>query len=137
MGDAREASGEEKHGKIVSHLKEKHGLGHGFANLVAHTHLKSGSISAESTDALVDAQYAGAKAPMRAWYDALAKKVSAFGSDRLAHGHRDRVQGSVRCRAARGGGGLEHDGDPPVRVKSASGIDAELVSWLRKAYDTA
>ena len=34
-------SGEEKHGLIVKHLKTEHGLGHGYANLVAHKFLKS------------------------------------------------------------------------------------------------
>ena len=29
----------EKHGQIVSHLKKEYGIGHGFANLVAHKHL--------------------------------------------------------------------------------------------------
>src|SRR3954465_6119151 len=51
-----------KHGEIVTMLKIKHGIGHGYANLIAHKTLGSDAGSAESTDDLVQAQYAGAKA---------------------------------------------------------------------------
>ena len=75
-------SGEEKHGGVVKHLKAEHGLTHGFANLVAHKYLKSDAGSAEGgDDALVAAQYAGAKADLKPVYDALIKAATAFGKD--------------------------------------------------------
>src|SRR5690606_19407328 len=70
-----------KHGEIVKHLKEKHGLGHGYANMVAHIAAGSVGEKAPPADDLVAAQYAGDKAALRPIYDKLVKAVSAFGSD--------------------------------------------------------
>lgn len=80
-------SGLAKHGEVVKFLKEEHGLGHGYANLVAHEAKGSvGIASGKKTTAsegedLVAAQYSGAKADLRPIYDALIEKVKAFGSD--------------------------------------------------------
>jgi hypothetical protein len=156
------ASGEEKHGRIVAHLKKEHGLGHGYANLVAHTHLKSGSISAGSGDELVDAQYAGAKAPLRPWYDRLVKAIGAFGRDvefapkkQYVSLRRSKQFGLIQpSTATRMDIGLALKGIPPkgrleaagswngmvshrVRVEAAGAVDAELIAWLRAAYDSA
>ncbi len=49
----------EKHGQIVSYLKEKHSFTHGFANLVAHKAKSSDAGSAENKDELIDKQYIG------------------------------------------------------------------------------
>ncbi|MEM9303035.1 MAG: DUF4287 domain-containing protein, partial [Pseudomonadota bacterium] len=68
-----------KHGEIVKHLKGEHGVTHGYANLISQLHLKGGY--AEDGDALVNAQYAGAKAALRPIYDALAAAVGEFGAD--------------------------------------------------------
>jgi predicted transport protein len=84
---AAKASGLTKHGEVVKFLKEEHGLGHGYANLVAHemkgqAGAASGAMaSAGEGDDLVAAQYAGAKADLRPIYDALIKKVMTFGKD--------------------------------------------------------
>ena len=52
-----------KHGEIAKFLKTEHGMGHGYANLVAHKLLASDSVSvADAGGDLVGAQYAGAKA---------------------------------------------------------------------------
>ena len=70
-----------KHGEIVKHLKQTHGITHGFANLIAHKLLKSdaGSVSAEID--LVANQYSGEKAGLRPVYDALISIVQEFGDD--------------------------------------------------------
>jgi predicted transport protein len=73
-------SGLEKHGQTIKHLKSEHGMTHGFANLVAHTALKSDASWQESDD-LVSARYAGPKEPLRPIYDALIKAVGRFGKD--------------------------------------------------------
>ena len=49
----------EKHGQIISYLKDEHGFTHGFANLVAHKSKGSDAGSAENTDDLITKQYQG------------------------------------------------------------------------------
>jgi predicted transport protein len=156
------ASGEEKHGKIVSHLKDKHGLTHGYANLVAHSMLKSAAVMAGDDEDLVRAQYASPKAALRPWYDALAKSIGAFGNDvdfapKKAYVSLRRskqfglIQPSTATRMDIGlvlkgvvpKGRLESAGSwnamctHRVRVESASGIDKELLGWLKQAYESA
>src|SRR5437868_5624858 len=69
-----------KHSDVVKYLKGEHGLTHGYANLVAHSSLQSAAVHADG-DALIDAQYAGAKEAMRPIYDDLIKKIGRFGDD--------------------------------------------------------
>ena len=75
-------TGAAKHGELVKALKADHGLTHGYANLVAHKHLKSdaGSKAADGTD-LVAAQYLGPKENLKPIYDAVIKAVNKFGKD--------------------------------------------------------
>src|SRR6266852_2178864 len=54
-----------KHKEFMTLLKKRHGLTHGFANMIALQALQSDSHTANDTDALIDAQYAGAKAAVR------------------------------------------------------------------------
>jgi hypothetical protein len=156
------ASGEEKHGKVVARLKADHGLGHGYANLVAHTMLKSAAVMSADPDDLVQQQYAGAKAALRPWYDALAAQVAAFGDDvafapkkAYVSLRRSKQFGLVQpSTATRLDVGLVLKGVPPegrleaagswnamcthrVRVESAGDVDAQLLRWLRQAYDSA
>jgi hypothetical protein len=156
-------SGLEKHGQIVAFLKEKHGVTHGYANLVAHSALKSdaASVAAEGVD-LVAAQYAGAKAPLRPLYDALATRVQAFGKDvdlapkkayvslrrskqfgLLQPSTATRVDVGLNLKGVPAKGRLEASGSfnsmctHRVRIESPGEIDAELLSWLKQAYDRA
>ena len=55
------ASGQTKHGGLVSWLKAEHGLGHGYANLVAHKTFASDAGSSDDA-ALMEAMFAGPKA---------------------------------------------------------------------------
>ena len=76
------ASGKAKHGEIVAWLKGEHGMTHGYANLVAHTTLKSdaGSKSAAGDD-LVAEMFAGDKAALRPIYEVLMTTIIPFGPD--------------------------------------------------------
>ncbi len=155
---ARKAGGQ-KHGEIVKTLKEKHGLTHGYANLVAHTALQSAAIHSDD-DALIESQYGGAKAALRPVYDRILAEVNKFGKDievapkkAYVSLRRKKQFGLVQpSTATRLDVGLNLKGVPPggrleasgsfnamcshrVRISSADEIDKELVSWLRAAYE--
>lgn len=151
----------QKHGEIVSLLKAEHGMGHGFANLVAHKALASDAGSHEGDD-LLEAQYAGAKAALKPAYDKLAKMIAAFGGDiefspkkAYVSLRRSKQFGLIQpSTATRLDLGLNLKGVAPVgrleaagswnamcthRVKlaSAADVDAEVRAWLKQAYDAA
>jgi hypothetical protein len=150
-----------KHGEIVKRLKEKHGMGHGYANLVAMTALK-GDAPAPGGDDLVEAQYAGKKAVLRPLYDRLAEAVAKFGPDvelspkktyvslrrakqfaLVQPSTADRLDVGINLKGTPAAGRLEASGSfnamvsHRVRVTSAKDIDPQLLSWLRTAYDQA
>ncbi len=70
----------EKHGQIISFLKDEHGFTHGFANLVAHKSKGSDAGSAENTEDLVTKQYLG-KEHFRPLYEKLMQEIKGFGND--------------------------------------------------------
>ena len=149
-----------KHGEMVSFLKTKHGLGHGYANLVAHSVAGGGSLS--RGDDPVSEQYAGTKAALRPIYDAVVAAVSKFGADVEVAPKKANV--SLRRKkqfalvqpstATRFDVGLNLKGVPPsgrleasgsfnamvshrVRLESVKGVDKELIGWLKQAYEQA
>ncbi len=157
------ASKNARHGEIVAYLKTEHGLGHGYANLVAQTALAAASGEAPvEGDALVEAQYAGAKSGLRPIYDALVAAVSKFGGDVelapkkvyvslrrskqfaiIQPSTATRVDVGINLKGAPATPRLEKSGSfnamvsHRVRVAAKGEVDAELVGWLRKAYDAA
>jgi hypothetical protein len=157
------ASGKAKHGEVVAWLKAEHGLGHGYANLVAHTAKGSAAAtSGKADDDLVAAQYAGKKEALRPIYDALLAKIQGFGPDvELAPKNayvslrRSKQFGLIQpSTATRMDIGLVLKGKPAagrleaagswnamvthrVRLESAKEVDAELVGWLKEAYEAA
>lgn len=157
---ARQA-GLEKHGQIVKHLKEAHGLTHGYANLVAHR-LRTPAADVPAGDDLVATQYAGAKAALRPIYDALLAAARSFGGDvevapkkayvslrrskqfaLVQPSTATRVDLGLNLKAEPATERLEPSGSfsamcsHRVRLATAADVDAEVRSWLRKAYDLA
>lgn len=152
-----------RHGEIVRLLKEKHGVTHGYANLIAHKALGSDAGSAtEAGEDLVGAQYAGAKAALRPVYDALVARIVALGPDvELAPKkayvslRRSKQFGLLQpSTATRLDVGLNLKGVPPagrleasgsfnamcthrVRVEKTADVDRELLGWIAKAYENA
>ena len=148
--------GPKKHGEIVKFLKDTSGMGHGYANLVAHT--ASGLLGDEAPPAedLVNAQYAGDKAALRPMYEQLLKTVKAFGKDveiapkktcvsfrrskqfaQVQSATKTRLDVGLNLKGVAASGRLEamtgmctHR----VRVESPSQIDAQLIGWLKEAY---
>lgn len=150
-----------KHGEIVAMLKSEHGMGHGFANLVAHKALASDAGSHDGED-LLAAQYAGPKAALKPIYDKLAKIIEGFGKDvefspKKAYMSLRRskqfglIQPSTATRLDLGlnlkgvspEGRLEASGSwnamctHRVKLASAADVDAEVKAWLKKAYEGA
>ena len=151
-----------KHKEIITVLKGEHGLTHGFANMIALQALQSDSQTATDTDALVDAQYAGAKAGLRPIYDALLSAIRKFGSDVEASPKKayvslrrnkqfaivqpstgTRVDVGINLKGTAPNKRLEASGSfnamvsHRVRLSAVNEIDAELIGWLKKAYDAA
>ena len=69
-------SGHEKHGAIVKYLKTKHGVTHGFANLISAKARETG----EEID-LIEAQYSGTKSSLRPLHDIIVKYAQSLGDD--------------------------------------------------------
>ena len=136
-------------------------MGHGYANLVAQRVLARDE-PAPAGDDLVAAQYAGKKAPLRPLYDQLAKAVAEFGADvelapkktyvslrrskqfaLIQPSTADRLDVGINLKGVPAQGRLEASGSfnamvsHRVRVTAPKDIDAELVGWLRAAYDQA
>lgn len=154
------ASGVEKHGEIVKLLKSKHGVTHGYANLIAQAARPGG---AAEGDELVDTQYRGKEA-LRPWYDQLIAAVKRFGADVEVSPKKGYVslrrtkqfaliQPSTNTRLDVGinlkgvsvapaprlevSGSFNAMVSHRVRVSSAGEIDKQLLDWLRKAYEAA
>jgi hypothetical protein len=151
-----------RHGELTGLLKSEHGMTHGYANLVAHKALKSDAGSAESGDALIDAQYAGPKAELRPIYDKLAAAIKKLGGDVefapknayvsvrrskqfaiIQPSTKTRLDVGINLKGVAPAGRLEASGrfnamvSHRVRISIASEIDAELLGWLKQAYASA
>jgi predicted transport protein len=157
------ASGRQKHGELVKWLKEEHGVTHGYANLIAHKTFGSDAVSeAQGGTDLVAVQYSGKKEALRPIYDALLSKVNGLGDDvevspKKAYVSLRRqkqfaiVQPSTPTRLDVGlnlkglapHGRLEASGSfnamctHRVRVEKLDDLDAELMGWVKKAYESA
>lgn len=153
-----DAAGLEKHGQALAFLKGEHGVSHGFANLVVTLHRSRDAVPA-SGEALIGAQYTGAKAALRPICDRLIAEAQALGADveiapkktgvslrrskqfaLVEAPSAQRIQLGLNLRGAepterlRGAGGMcTHR----VDIASEGEIDEELLGWLRQAYERA
>ncbi len=153
----------EKHGALVKFLKTDHELTHGYANLVAHKLLKSdaGSATESGTD-LVTEQYTGPKESLRPIYDKLITAISRFGSDVeiapkkaytsvrrkkqfgiIQPSTKTRVDVGINLKGTKPTSRLEASGSfnsmvsHRVRLANAKEVNAELIGWLKDAYNSA
>jgi hypothetical protein len=154
-------SGHAKHREILGHLKTEHGLTHGYANLVAMTAFESDKPAAPDADPAA-AQYSGAKASLRPVHDRIVDAVRGFGPDveiapkkayvslrrkkqfgLVQPSTATRVDVGLNLKETPASGRLELSGSfsemvsHRVRVSSVEEVDAELVAWLRAAYEAA
>lgn len=155
------ATGLDKHAALVAHLKTEHGLTHGRANMIV---LKARGTDAGSMDgdALVEAMFAGDKARLKPIYDAILAACGTYGSDiepqpkkayvslrrkrqfGLAQpSTKDRLDLGLNLKGVAPAGRLEASGafnamvTHRVRLGCEAEVDAELLGWLRAAYDAA
>jgi len=153
-------SGQAKHGGLVSWLKAEHGLGHGYANLVAHKTFASDAGSSDDAE-LMEAMFAGPKAAMRPAYDRVAAIVSGLEGVQFApkKGYvsfrrnkqfglaqpstKDRLDLGLTLKGVEPAGRLEASGSwnamvtHRVRIASADEVDAEVEAWIRQAWAAA
>jgi hypothetical protein len=158
-------SGKAKHGEIRAWLMETHGIGHGDANLLAHTALNSDGASAAkasgaTTDDLLGEIYAGKKAHLRAIHDTLMQAIGRFGDFEIApkKGYvslrrkkqfamlgpktNDRFELGLNLKDAVNDTRVKPV--PPggmcqyiVPLTAAGEIDAKIIGYVKKAYDAA
>lgn len=165
LGNVIKASGLTKHGEIRDMLKRDLGMGHGDANTLVHVVLKSDGTSAaaaagKSGDAVLDEIYAGPKADLRPIHDRLMAAIAKFGPFEIApkKGYvslRGKMQfamigpatktqvevglnmkdaaATARLMALPPGGMCQYK----VRLSDSGEVDAELIAWIRRAYDAA
>jgi hypothetical protein len=158
-------SGLAKHGEIRDMLKRDLGLGHGDANTLTHTALKSDGASAaaekgQTPDDVVDELYAGPKASLRPIHDRLMAEIRKFGDFEVSPkktyvslrrkkqfamigpATKTQVEVGLNMKDVEPTDRLQQL--PPkgmcdykVRIADAAEVDAEMVGWIRRAYDSA
>jgi len=157
-------SGLTKHGELRELLQRDLGLGYGDANALVHYALQSdGTRAAQAagltTDAVLDGIYSGAKADLRPIHDALMVAIDAFGPFEIAPkkdyvslrrkkqfamigpATKTRVEVGLNMKGleaterlvAQPAGGMCNY---KVKVVEVGEVDAELIAWIRQAYDS-
>jgi hypothetical protein len=159
------SSGLVKHGEIRDMLKKKLGLGHGDANALVHVVLKSDGQSAAaeqglSPEEVLDGLYTGPKAALRPIHDRLMLQIDKFGSFEIAPkktyvslrrrrqfamigpATNTRVEVGLNMKGVKGTARLVEL--PPggmcnykVKLTSPAEVDAELVGWVRRAFEAS
>ncbi len=151
----------DQHKRLVDHLKFTYDIGHGYANLIAQKALQPEGEPPEA-DELVDFQYAGKKADLRPIYDKLIAALLKFGDDvevspkkayvSMRRGKQfailqpstaTRLDVGINLKSKPAAGRLEASGSfnsmvsHRVRLENIREVDAELITWLREAYEEA
>lgn len=159
------ASGLAKHGELVAHLKSTLGMGHGDANTLVHTVLKSDGQSAaaaagHSGEQVLDGLYDGPKAALRGIHDRLLAELRTFGDFEeapkktyvsyrrkkqfamIGPATKTQVEVGINSKTLTATDRLQEL--PPggmcnfkVRLASAEEVDGELLGWIKAAYDAA
>ncbi len=150
-------SGAAKHQEMVEWLKANQGLTFGYANQIALRAMADEDAPEAGSDELVDAQFTGAKAAMRPLYELLLEKVKALGPDvdispkkTCVSFRRNKQFGLVQATGQRLDVGIMLKGTLPagrleqnpstmvthrVKVSTPAEIDAELMGWMKQAYE--
>jgi hypothetical protein len=156
------ARGLTAHSEIIAWLKTEFELGHGHANAIA-TFLKRGGSpeAAHAAPSAMDTLFSGTKAIWRTPTDALLAKLATFGPDSTARanetyvnllrgtkkfgivqpGSATRLDIGIKRKGVDTEGRFEASGQwnamvtHRVKISDKKQLDAELLRWLRAAYD--
>jgi predicted transport protein len=148
-----------KAGEIVAWLKKDFGLGYGHAGAIWQVIGHADDVKASPDDRLAKL-FAGNKIKWRKAYDTLEKKVRKFGTDvevapnmtyiNLCRGSKkfaivqttaDRLDIGIKLKGIAPTEQFEAAGSwnamvtHRVRISDPKQIDAEVLAWLRQAYD--
>ena len=153
-------SGLTKVGEQRSMLMEELGLGYGDANTLALQAKQAAAPAPPANADPLDAIYTGAKAPLRALHERLAAEIDKLGAHEkapkktyismrrkkqfamLGPATKDQIElglnakglpASGRLKALPPGGMCQYS----VRLSAAGEIDAELMGWVRAAFEAA
>jgi hypothetical protein len=154
------AQGFARHGQMTAWLKSNHGLSHAHANHIAKRVLSDAA--PPSPDDSVEHLFTGGKEGLRPLYDQVVGAVLAFGPDveiapkkanvslrrrrqfaLLQPTTRTRLDLGLILKGRAPGGRLEPSGafnamfTHRIKIAAAAEIDAEVLAWLREAYDEA
>jgi len=163
LARALQASGLSKHGELRAFAQRELGLGYGDANTLAHAALRpDGASAAESSPPsdVLDGIYSGEKASLRPIHEAVMKEIVQFGEFEsapkkgylslrrkkqfamLGPATRTRVELGLNARGLPSSSRLLEQPKGSmcnyiVRLTDAGEVDAELVGWVRAAYEAA
>lgn len=154
-------SGLEKHGELVSFLKEKHRFTHGNANMIVHYAKQSHAGAVENSEDLVTEQYKG-KENLKRLYDKLLTEINKFGKDVelapkkayvslrrkkqfaiIQPSTKDRLDVGLNMKGAEPSGNVIASGSwnamctHRIKVEDVKMINKELIEWIKKAYEQA
>jgi predicted transport protein len=151
-------SGLSKHGQLVAMLKSDLGMGHGDANTLVHTVRESAGEAAAPSG--LDGLYVGPKAALRPIHDKLLEEINKLGDcdeapkkayvsyrrmkqfATVGPATKTLVEVGLNMKGVKATDRLE---ELPagrmcnyrIRLSEAGEVDAELISWIRTAYDAA
>lgn len=156
-------SGLGKHGEIREMLTEKLGLSHGDANSLVHAIFKSDGTRAaigKNTDVVLDEIYSGAKSGFRPIHEALMKHIVNFGEFEIVpkKGYvslrrrkqfamigpktNTRFEIGINAKDFKKNARLQEQPKGSmcnyiVSLTEAQGVDAELIAWIKSAFEGA
>jgi predicted transport protein len=141
-------------------LKEKYGIGHGYANMVVHK-AKESNAAASPDDKLVAEQYKGKEA-LKELYDLLIKEIRQFGPDVelapkkayvsirrkkqfaiLQPSTKTRLDVGLMLKDTPASGTLEAAGSwnamctHRIKLENKTDVTPQLIKWIRQSYDLA
>ena len=154
-------SGMDKYKAIMDHLKNDHGITHGYANYIALKARESDAASIAKESDLVDEMFKG-KENLRPIYDQIMRDLKTVAADLeeapkkaymslrgkkqfaiLQPSTSSRLDVGINLKDVEPAGRLEKSGSfnamvsHRVRISALEAADAELINWLKNAWDLA